>query len=283
LAVLDLTQTALPSRTPLPTLPPSQTPTISPTPEVLTGTLTGPIPITPGGDDRAEYVTDLSIPDNTIFRPGESFTKSWRLTNAGQTTWTTDYAVVFAGGDLMGAALSNPFSEDVLPGQTVDVSVDLIAPPVEGSYKGYWALRNAQGRVFGVGENADEAFWVAIIAQGVPVTSTPAATEMQGVIGAVLLTVDNRNYSGTCPHTFVFRVEIAMNEPEMIQYVFESGNDAGVNLELPPPGTYNLDIGRHSVLFDLTVSESMTGWLRLNIVNPVIAQSERVTFVASCQ
>lgn len=282
LAVLDLTQTALPTRTPLPTLPPTETPTISPTAEVLTGTLVGPVTIIPG-DDRAEYITDLSIPDGTVFRPGESFTKSWRIKNAGQTTWTGEYALVFAGGDLMGATLSKPFSTDVFPGQTVDISADFVAPPVEGSFKGYWALRNAEGRLFGVGENADEAFWVSIIAQGAPVTSTPGPTEAQGLIGALVLSVNEPSYSGACPHTLLFKVEVTMNEPDFIQYVFNSENDADAELNLPPSLTYVLEAGQHSAIFELTVTESMNGWLQIVINNPVLFESNRVEFQVTCQ
>jgi hypothetical protein len=53
----------------------------------------------------------------------------------------------------------------VKPGQTVDVSIDLIAPDDEGDYVGYWALRDTAGRIFGIGLDADAAFWVAIEVQ----------------------------------------------------------------------------------------------------------------------
>jgi hypothetical protein len=50
----------------------------------------------------------------------------------------------------------------VHPGETVDFSVNLIAPGAEGGYKGYWLLRNSEGVLFGIGVNANVAFWVEI-------------------------------------------------------------------------------------------------------------------------
>jgi hypothetical protein len=51
---------------------------------------------------------------------------------------------------------------NVNPGQTVDISVTLTAPSVEGTYQGYWMLRNASGTYFGLGGTAKSAFYVDI-------------------------------------------------------------------------------------------------------------------------
>jgi hypothetical protein len=44
----------------------------------------------------------------------------------------------------------------------VDLSVDLTAPGSEGGYIGYWMLRSNEGQLFGIGANANIAFWVEI-------------------------------------------------------------------------------------------------------------------------
>ena len=44
--------------------------------------------------DRAQFVTDVTVPDGTKYDPGATFTKTWRLRNVGTCTWTTAYTMV---------------------------------------------------------------------------------------------------------------------------------------------------------------------------------------------
>jgi len=52
------------------------------------------------------------------------------------------------------------------PGQTVDISLRMTAPVNDGAYEGYWRLRNAAGASFGIGAQAQGAFWVKIRVAG---------------------------------------------------------------------------------------------------------------------
>ena len=130
---------------------PASIPTLIPTPTAT------PIPC-----DRAAFIKDVRVSDGTTFRTGESFTKVWRLKNIGACTWTPDYDLVFVGGDPLGAKKAIPLSDYVLPGASVDLAVDMSIGQKPGRYQGYWQLRNAAGRYFGVGEGAENSFWVAI-------------------------------------------------------------------------------------------------------------------------
>jgi len=131
---------------PTPTLLPTNTPTATPLP-----------------CNRAEFVTDVTIPDGEDITIFDTFTKTWRLRNVGTCTWTSDYRVVFDHGDQMLAPNSAPItSGSVAPGATVDVSVPMEAPGTPGTYKGYWKLRGADGVLFGVGASGNVAFWVEI-------------------------------------------------------------------------------------------------------------------------
>ena len=153
------TRTPFPSATPRPSSIP--TATLPPSPTAL---LVSP---TPGRCDAADFVMDLSVPDNTLFRPGEAFTKVWRVRNSGSCEWTADYALVFSSGAQMGAPDEVALPGVVAPGATVDISLDLTAPAESGTYTGFWALRNAAGSLFGMGETATMAFWVQIqVAEG---------------------------------------------------------------------------------------------------------------------
>jgi hypothetical protein len=95
--------------------------------------------------DVAQFIDDVTIPDGTVLDPNETFTKTWRLKNAGTCTWTPSYAVVFSSGESMNGPVNQALAGNVNPGQTVDISVELSAPGVVGNYRGYWKLRNAAG------------------------------------------------------------------------------------------------------------------------------------------
>ena len=112
--------------------------------------------------DWAQFVTDVTVPDNTVFQPGTTFTKTWRLKNIGTCTWTTSYSLVFDSGAQMGGPASVNLPNSVAPGQTVDVTVTLTAPTTAGNYIGYWKFQNASGVNFGIGSSANNTWWVEI-------------------------------------------------------------------------------------------------------------------------
>lgn len=122
--------------------------------------------VTPGCD-QAGFVQDVNVPDGTIMAPGQEFTKTWRLRNTGNCTWNTNYTLTFVSGDSMGAPASVPLPGEVAPNATVDISVDLKAPPGPGRYTGYWKLKNPAGHVFGV--EGDSSFYVEVVVS----TTTP--------------------------------------------------------------------------------------------------------------
>lgn len=145
---------------PTPVPPPTSTPTITPTPQIGTPTATLP---PASGCDKAQFVTDVTIPDGTVINGGQTFTKTWRLKNVGTCTWTSAYSLAFVGGHQMGAPASISLSNNVAPNQTVDLSVNLTAPTVAGTYQGDWMLRNPAGGFFGIGTAANKPFWVEIV------------------------------------------------------------------------------------------------------------------------
>lgn len=138
-----------------------------------------PVPATqpPAGGciDRAAFVQDVSVPDGTVVRPNQGFTKTWRLRNDGTCTWTTAYAVVFSSGNAMGGPAAQALPAAVAPGSTVDISLNLTAPSTTGTHRGEWLLRNASGTVFGLGESRSRPFWLEVSVQPAP-TSTPDVT-----------------------------------------------------------------------------------------------------------
>ena len=98
--------------------------------------------------DRAQFITDVTVPDGTTFSAGDTFTKTWRIKNIGACSWTPSYTLFFASGDAMNGPSSIALSGNVNPGQSVDISVNLTAPAASGEYTGNWKLRNASGLAF---------------------------------------------------------------------------------------------------------------------------------------
>lgn len=181
--VVALTVEARPARTQTPApdtpagppetqAPPSVLPTFTPvTPATLAPPSVTPVQ-TPC--DRAAFVTDVTVPDGADFHSGDAFTKTWRLSNNGTCTWTSGYSLIFDHGDAMGAPASQQLTTGtVAPGQSIDVSVNLTAPSAVGTYRGYFLLRNPSGVVFGIGVNADVAFWAEIEVVPISVTLMP--------------------------------------------------------------------------------------------------------------
>lgn len=123
--------------------------------------------------DKATFVKDVTYPDNTVIASATTFTKTWRLKNDGQTTWTADYELIFSSGNAMDGAAAKKIGVIVKPGETIDLSIDLKSPTNSGEYKGEWMLRTTGGKIFGVGEKADKAFWVIINVENYQSESVP--------------------------------------------------------------------------------------------------------------
>lgn len=112
--------------------------------------------------DEALFVRDVTVPDGTLFEKGEAFIKTWRLRNNGTCVWTADYEVVYASGYSFQGPVAKALSGIVKPGEYIDISMAFKAPATEGSYEGFWMLRNADGDLYGIGSEADSPFWIAI-------------------------------------------------------------------------------------------------------------------------
>jgi uncharacterized protein YkwD len=111
--------------------------------------------------DEAVFVGDVTVPDGTLFKPGEAFTKTWRVKNTGSCNWNTGYSLVYVSGDIMNGGFNNPITP-VAPGELADISVELVAPARGGEQYGYWEFQNPAGQRFGVGYNGGGPLWVNI-------------------------------------------------------------------------------------------------------------------------
>ena len=146
----DLTQTAF--YQPTATFTPSPQPTNTLIATIAIGTRPTTGTLTSGGTTSCNnlvYVSDVTIPDNTVVTPGQSFTKTWRVQNSGSCAWGAGYKFSLIGGDAMGAQALT-LTQTVAPGATYEISVPMTAPSTgTGSVNGTWRMADAAGTFFG--------------------------------------------------------------------------------------------------------------------------------------
>ena len=142
-----------------------------------------PVPQSEGGEDlicdqaAPGRPIDITVPDESVFRPGDVFIKTWRLVNIGNCTWTENYAIVWFSGEPLGSARIQFLDSPVRPGESVDLSIELTAPSQTGTYQSNWKLRNTAGELFGLGPQGDAPIWVRIhVSSGATATPSPLPT-----------------------------------------------------------------------------------------------------------
>lgn len=133
-----------------PTATPSPRPTIALTPPTATlrpTTKSSPTPAAACFMD-ALFLEDVTIPDDTVMKPEEIFTKTWRMQNTGTCDWV-DVSLVFLQGTQMAESEEIPVPPAKV-GDEVDISVKMTAPAEPGMHFGIWQLQGADGKLFGM-------------------------------------------------------------------------------------------------------------------------------------
>ena len=106
--------------------------------------------------------------------------------NNGKCNWS-GYTIAFVAGDRM----ATPDSALVPPteaGKTVDVSIELTAPSLDGSYTGYYELKNANGETLAIG--TENTFWVKIlIGDATPIPASTLAITAPPISGTPVIRV----------------------------------------------------------------------------------------------
>jgi len=181
-------------------LPSTATPE-TPVATVETGTPRTQVPTAPSDCKvQAVLLEDVTIPDDTRLSAGEEFTKTWRFKNTGTCHWS-GYTINFLTGDRMGAPDSAPIP-DTLAGDTVDVSLDLTAPTADGSYSGYFTLKDNEGESIDIG--TEKTFWLKIIVGDpatVPTSSSGGSSSSGSTSGNITTSTGNCAYSGNTGYT----------------------------------------------------------------------------------
>lgn len=128
--------------------------------------------------DGLALVQHLNLDDQNMsappqLQPGQPFSKGWRVRNTGTCTWELNYRLIFAYGNNPAARMggeSVALTQQVAPGGTADLQINLVAPLQPGTYQGFWQMVNGLNVAFG------ERLSVGITVPALP-TPTPAPTQ----------------------------------------------------------------------------------------------------------
>ncbi|XP_071067006.1 LOW QUALITY PROTEIN: next to BRCA1 gene 1 protein [Dasypus novemcinctus] len=110
---------------------------------------------------------DENLPDGTHLQPGTKFIKHWRMKNTGNVKWSADTKLKFMWGNLTLASTERKdvFVPCLKAGHVGVVSVEFIAPALEGTYTSHWRLSH-KGQQFG------PRIWCSIIVDPFPTTES---------------------------------------------------------------------------------------------------------------
>ncbi len=125
--------------------PPTPTPGSGATPTPVKAAT--PVAAAPAPCEQMRFVSDVTIPDDSLVAPGASFVKTWRVKNSGTCAWSGTLKFIGTGNQMGGSSPADLPKTSV--GKETDVSLNLTAPAQPGDYQGTWEAYAADGTVLG--------------------------------------------------------------------------------------------------------------------------------------
>lgn len=113
--------------------------------------------VSPTAKYQARFIMDVTVEDGTQFTPGTRFRKAWRMKNIGTTQWPEGTYLTFIGGDSLSTEHSVALSSSPLPGEEVEIAIEMVAPAEVGRYVSKYRLSTPDGVKFG------HAVWADIL------------------------------------------------------------------------------------------------------------------------
>ncbi len=153
LPIVPPTEVPLPSNTALPPIEPTATlesASPTPVPPLPTNTLPAPTatykPLPTATTPTFACQLTKQTPENgTTFKPGVDFDVVWTVKNVGADTWIeSEFDLRFDSGDKLHQNELYDLPEDVKPGKSIDLVVDMKAPDKEDRYQTTWVLHRGQ-------------------------------------------------------------------------------------------------------------------------------------------
>ncbi|NXA09244.1 NBR1 protein, partial [Sapayoa aenigma] len=199
---------------------------------------------------------DENLPDGTRLQPGTKFTKHWRMKNTGNVEWSSDTKLKLMWGNL---TLASSEKKDVLvpslpSGQVGTVSVEFVAPNIEGTYTSHWRLSHR-------GEQFGPRIWCSIV-----VDPSPAANYLEG----------DWKDSDSCQKSKTSSTKQASHSPAGAQLMSEIAEQAEISLPAVPLKIKNLPSEREFYIpsVDLLTAQDLLSFELLDI--NIVQELERV-------
>ncbi|NXX27221.1 NBR1 protein, partial [Nicator chloris] len=200
---------------------------------------------------------DENLPDGTHLKPGTKFIKHWRMKNTGNVEWSSDTKLKLMWGNL---TLASSEKKDVLvpslpSGQVGTVSVEFVAPNIEGTYTSHWRLSHR-------GEQFGPRIWCSIV-----VDPSPAADYVES----------DWKDSDSCQKSRASRTKQASHSPETCaQRIGEIAEQAEISLPTIPLKIKNLPSEREFYIpsVDLLTAQDLLSFELLDI--NIVQELERV-------
>lgn len=85
-----------------------------------------------------------TIPDDTIMKPGQHFTKTWNVYNDSNCPWLSDFSFKNVNGKNFNASPIK-LGQTVDMGSSVNISINMIAPTNAGTFESTWQLFDPYG------------------------------------------------------------------------------------------------------------------------------------------
>ncbi|NXU64312.1 NBR1 protein, partial [Horornis vulcanius] len=201
---------------------------------------------------------DENLPDGTHLKPGTKFIKHWRMKNTGNVEWSSDTKLKLMWGNL---TLASSEKKDVLvpslpSGQVGTVSVEFVAPNIEGTYTSHWRLSHK-------GEQFGPRIWCSIV-----VDPSPAADYVES----------DWKDSDSCQKTsgFLFLQDASLKTDTGAQLIGEIAEQAEISLPTIPLKIKNLPSEREFYIpsVDLLTAQDLLSFELLDI--NIVQELERV-------
>ncbi|NXN89724.1 NBR1 protein, partial [Bombycilla garrulus] len=202
---------------------------------------------------------DENLPDGTHLKPGTKFIKHWRMKNTGNVEWSSDTKLKLMWGNL---TLASSEKKDVLvpslpSGQVGTVSVEFVAPNIEGTYTSHWRLSHR-------GEQFGPRIWCSIV-----VDPSPAADYVES----------DWKDSDSCQKSRASRTKQASCSPALwgsAQLIGETAEQAEIPLPTIPLKIKNLPSEREFYIpsVDLLTAQDLLSFELLDI--NIVQELERV-------
>jgi hypothetical protein len=98
--------------------------------------------------NNLHFISDATIPDNSVVPVGSSVDKQWLVENSGTCNWDSSYRLKHLGGAVLGA------QEELMlyparAGTQATIEIVFTAPFTEGAYESAWQAVDPDGNPFG--------------------------------------------------------------------------------------------------------------------------------------